>query len=283
MTTSGNYSFDLYRNQILELAFHAVGASSPGNPLTNEQIELGSMLLNAMVQNWRADNVYLWEEEWLVKQFIPSSIVLATDGFEYTCILNNLSTSATEPGVGTEWIPYWSQLNTSSGAPAWAIGNNYTFVGNFDLDPTVVAIRSARIFQAPTSFEQFILPMTEEMYFTLGDISIVGKPTQYFFRRLPTPQIFLYPAPDIASNYAIQFAVYRYTQTLDNASDTSTFLNEWMRPLWLGLAVELASGGEGVATDRFGMLKTQFKDAYDIAKQLDHEKGPINFMPQLRR
>jgi len=281
MTTSGNYSFELMRNRIIELAYRDVGAYTQGQTLTDEQYSIASDILNAMVQNWRADNVFLWEEEWITQQFTESSIVLGDDGIDYQCILNHISTTNTRPVSGNQWIPYWKKLETSSGTP-WVVDTPYTFIGNFSLDPSIVGIKMARIFQSSGQFEQFLLSMTEEMYFTLGDISVSGKPTQYFYRRQPTPQVYLYPAPNNATDYAIQLAVYRYTQTVDNPSDKTTFLNEWMMPLYKGLAVQLAPG-EGIPPDRFGVLKKEFKDAYDIAKQLDHESGPVDFQPMLHR
>lgn len=281
MTTSGNYSFELTRNQIIQLAYSEIGAYPINHTLTSEQYQKASLLLNAMVQNWRGDNVFIWNLDWITIPIVASSTVLGTDSTDYRCFRNHTSAAENRPVTGSKWASFWTALTTSA-ASAWTTATAYTSIGNYFLDTNVVGIDLARTVETAGTTDQAMTPMSREEFFGLGNLNTFGKPSQYYFRRLPTPEIFFYPQPESTTAYVVELSVYRYPQTMDATTDTSTLLNEWMLPMVKGLARQLASS-HGVSDSVYARLSSEFKEAYENAKMLDHENGDLRVMPNLRR
>lgn len=286
MTTSESRDFNLTRNEIIRLAYLKIGAIGDNQYPSNDKYNIASMLLNSMVQNWRGDDVFIWDQEWFVLPLAESSTVLSSDGSGdvFGCVRNHLSAADNRPISGDQSASFWQLLEGETAAPAWTTATDYTSISNYKFDADVVGIDLAKVRVATPGqlLDQPLLPMTNEMFWSLGTPQTTGKPTSYYFRRQPIPEVFLYPTPDSATSYIIEFNLYRYLQDFDTGANTPGLLKEWLSPLIDGLAVKLAP-----INGKFGQIKKDldddFEKSYAMAKKLDHEMGPTRFSPRMRR
>lgn len=277
MTTSGSYDFNLTRNQIIEEALIKVGGLSFGQTPTPEQYSSASKTLNMIVNNWRAEEIFLWTLDWVTIPFVASSTVLGTDGVDYECIRNHTSSADNRPVTGADYKSFWRQLDTTVGPP-WVTATAYTSICNYALPDYTVAVTDLRVRYAsdPVS-TAYLLPMTREEYVRLTNNTVEGLPTQYFFFRQDTPSLFFYPYPDNV-NYTVEAFLYQYPQDLDVPGNTSDLLKEWLLPMVNTLAYQIAPG-YGVFEAQLADLKKQADDAKAVAKKLDHEFGDVLFVP----
>lgn len=63
MTTSGSYSFNYNRDQIIRAAYRKIGAIEAGEIPSAEMTLDGADALNMMVKEWEATGIHIWTEE----------------------------------------------------------------------------------------------------------------------------------------------------------------------------------------------------------------------------
>lgn len=278
MATSGSYDFNLTRNEIIELALLKVGALAAGNTPTNEQYDYCSKFLNAMINNWRADNIFIWDLDWITIPLTASDVVLGTDGNDYECIRNHTSSSVNRPITGAQWASYWKEVNTSVGV-LWVTATAYESICNVDLDSNVVGISDFKI-RLTGGSTQAMTQLSLLDYSSLANTSNApGPPTQMLFFRQPTSKVFFYPYPD-STEYTFEGYVYRYPEDFDTGADTPDLLREWLLPLVDNLAYLIAPI-QGIFGDQLKDLRAMAYESKESARKLDHESGNIKVGPAL--
>jgi len=272
-------SFDLNftLNEIIELAFEKVGGKSDGQNLTNEQFSRGKKILNMMVKNWRADNVFLWDMDWITVPFKPSSVVLGTDGSDYECIRNHVSTEDNEPVTGLNYISFWKKLATN-GAGIWIENQNYSSIANISLNSNILDIEEARLKFIGTETTKPMTKLRREEWFSLNNVLEPGQPIQFYFRKRFVPELFLHPFPDSITDYVLEFFVYKYPDDFDLSSNNSDFVQEWLEPLVDGLAERLATS-EGIFGSQLRDLQAIAARSKEIARKADNETGDLIIVP----
>jgi len=269
--TSESYDFMLTRNQIIEKAYEKIGIKT----LKPENYVTGSQYLNAMVKNWAADEIYIWNQDWITLPLVASDLRLVGTT-SYICIKNHKSTLRNKPGSGEDWKTYWEE--TSQVATVnWIIDVNYHSINNYWLDLNIIDIEVARIKTTNGGYTP-LLPMSKEEYFSLGSPLTSGQPVRYFFNKQSQSEIFLYPLPDSSTNYTIELYTYKYPEDFDIGADNPDFLQEWILPLINGLAVNL-SDLAGISNDLYNRLIDREKKTKDIARSASHEYGDIQIKP----
>lgn len=278
MATSGVYDFNLTRNQIIELALLKVGAIATGNTPSNEQYDYCTKILNAMIKNWRANNIFVWNIDWITIPLTASNVVLGTDGNDYECITNHTSTTETRPITGAKWPSFWKEVDTSVGA-VWVTNTAYTSICNVTLDNDIVGLTDFKI-RLAESTTQILTPLSMSDYAALATASTApGQPTQFLFYRQFSPSIFFYPYPD-STTYTFQGYAYRYPQDIGNGNNTPDFLQEWLLPLVSNLAYEIAPIN-GIYGAQLKDLRVMAGDSKKAAQDLDHETGDVYIAPNL--
>lgn len=63
MTTSGTYTFNYNRDQIIRAAYRKIGAIRAGEIPSAQMTQDGADALNAMVKEWEASGIHLWTEK----------------------------------------------------------------------------------------------------------------------------------------------------------------------------------------------------------------------------
>lgn len=277
MATSGSFDFNLTRNEIITASLRKVQGIADGQVPTSEQFSSSSLLLNAMVKNWRGEDIFIWDIDWINIVFQPSSIVLATDGLDYICIRTHTSQASNEPSVGNDSGLFWNKLATASGTP-WVTATAYNAIGHIILDSSIMGIENVRIKEG--DIYRWIESITEEDYFNKGQVTSTGKPSQYWFRRQRASEVFVFPFPDSATAFTMEMTVFKYLEDFDSSTDTPDLLQEWLKPLIDGLAVELATQ-YGIFGNQYQILKLEAVESKERAKMIDHETGNSMTQPDL--
>lgn len=107
-----------------------------------------------------------------------------------------------------------------------------------------------------------------------------GRPVQVWVnRQTPIPQINVWPTPNV-SGYIFH---YWYLRRLDDAGSTGTVTQEvpfrFFDALTAGLAYQLAMKQPELDANRIQMLKVNYDEVFQLAKDEDREKAPVRFVP----
>jgi hypothetical protein len=107
-----------------------------------------------------------------------------------------------------------------------------------------------------------------------------GRPVQVWInRQTPIPQINIWPTPNV-SGYIFH---YWYLRRLDDAGSTGTVTQEvpfrFFDALTAGLAYQLAMKQPELDANRIQMLKANYDEVFQLAKDEDREKAPIRMVP----
>ena len=107
-----------------------------------------------------------------------------------------------------------------------------------------------------------------------------GRPVQvYVNRQTPIPQINIWPTPN-QSGYIFH---YWYLRRMDDAGASGNVTQDvpfrFYEALTAGLAYQLAMKQEELDANRIQMLKANYDEALQLAKDEDREKAPVRFVP----
>lgn len=106
-----------------------------------------------------------------------------------------------------------------------------------------------------------------------------GRPIQLLVQRLNTPQVTVWPVPDVSSTYQLVYWRLRRVQDATNGVDTMDVPFRFLPCIVAGLAYYLATKLPG-GMDRLQVLKAQYDEAWSVATDEDREKAPIRLIPR---
>lgn len=107
-----------------------------------------------------------------------------------------------------------------------------------------------------------------------------GRPVQvYVNRQTPIPQINIWPTPN-TSGYIFH---YWYLRRMDDAGQAGTTTQDvpfrFYEALTAGLAHQLAMKQADLDPNRIQMLKANYDEVFQLAKDEDRDKAPVRFVP----
>ena len=107
-----------------------------------------------------------------------------------------------------------------------------------------------------------------------------GRPTQvYINRQTPIPQINIWPTPN-QSGYIFH---YWYLRRIDDAGANGAVTQDipfrFYEALTAGLAYQLAMKQTDLDTNRIQILKANYDEVFQLAKDEDRDKSPVRFVP----
>ena len=274
MAVSGSSDFNLITNEIIELAYKSINALRDGDILTGDQYSTGRKLLNMIQKNL---GLLIWNQEIITVNLTASSVVLGSDGVDYECIRNPTSSTTNKPVTGSQYLSFWKKLTTTSGA-TWAASTAYTSICNPKLDTNIIDIENGLRRDKSSETNSQMTKITNEEFLNRYDTNSTAAPTQFWFKRKSTPELFLYPYPDSATNYVFEFNAYKYSDDMDSSTDNPDFPQEWLSPLTKLLAVELAPQ-RGITGQAFRDLVFLAENARKNAEEKDHETGSLYITP----
>lgn len=131
----------------------------------------------------------------------------------------------------------------------------------------------------PSQFDRIILPISRTEYAQTPNKNLQAPPTSFWFDRLISPTITMWPVPDQSNYYTLYY--YSVTQIQDaelTDGQTVDIPYRWLDALCSGLAARVAAI---YAPDRAPMLEAKAAQAYTIAATQDTENVPLYIMPGL--
>ncbi len=306
MAVSGTNTFTQTRNNIINRAYKIIGIKTRGRDLTAEEINEASEALNLYVKGLKSEGVYLWKyaEGTLFLKVGQESYILdgttanATESFAQTTT-NATATSGANLieviNASGFTIGYNIGIMQNDGNLHWTtisniVGTTITLTApltdNVSNEATVYvyqtkitrpeAITSARR-RDSSNYDTPLNELARSDYFNLAQKTVIGQPTQFYYdKQLSSGTIYLYQAPDDASN-TIKFTFQKMFFDLNTGNDNPDFPIEWAETLAFGLASRL-SYDFSIDKTKSEQIKRTYDEMLRNLKGYDREDS-IYFVP----
>lgn len=278
MALSGSYDFDLIRSEIIRMALEEVGAIEPNGAPTSDMDTSAARKLNSMVKSWEGEGINLWSVDWTTQTLSASDILVGTDVNDYEVTRNHTSANSNKPITGADYTSYHKATGGTGAGAVWALSTAYTSICNYSLNQNIVGIKEA--FLRRDGYDTPLNLISESDYMGFGNKITPGQPTSIWFRRLHTPEIFLYPYPDTVTD-VVHMTVIRKSQDMPTAANEADFLSGWLDALIYGLAARL-SGTYPVPLNERQDLFAKAERFKTIARMGSQETGDLHISPDLR-
>jgi len=301
MTTSGTYAFNPSLGELTLYAYNLIGIRNTS--LAQEHFESARMATNLMLANWANKGVNLWAVDLITVSLTqtPTILTLTATGSKVTltyatpdtpvytvgssitllgvtpAAYNNTYT-VTDSGPGTV-----SFASTTTGAMTVAgTITSPTPAATYSVNPNTVMILDSYITTGntgtATEVDRIILPVSRTEYASYPNKQNTGFPTIFWFDRLISPTVSLWPAPD---GNQVSLKYYRVRQVQDSAftdGQTVEIPYLWLDAFASGLASRLAMQW---AQPLVTMLKPIADEAYLIAADQNVETANQYISPQV--
>lgn len=132
-----------------------------------------------------------------------------------------------------------------------------------------------------TSFEtdRYVTPLSRTEYATIANKQTQGQPTQFWFDRLISPTVTMWPVPDSGGPYVLN---YYFCSQMQDANlpggETPDVPYLWSDVLVSGLAYRLA---RVYKPELEQVRKQDYSDAWNIAASQNTENVNLNIMPMI--
>ena len=307
MATSNSNNFNLVTNQIIDLAYERIGVKTDYRALTAAQQQRGKTLLNILIKSWIAKGARLWKTKQGTLFVQPNQASYIIDGLTADVTESYVSTTTTANILsGINIIPllnvngmiigdffgvllsngniFWSTITNISGLNV-TINNPLTDNVNLSAAVYVYTTKISRpenIDNAQCMQSNSELPMVKLSRDTYRAITIKnssGIPNRFFYdKQLNNGTLYLWQTPSSAL-YLINFTFQQQLFDFDNPSNTADFPVEWLKPIYLNLAKELA-GFNSISDPNFlTLLKEDADNSLADAEGYDRETTSIYFEP----
>lgn len=307
MATSNSNNFNLVTNQIIDLAYERIGVKTDYRALTAAQQQRGKTLLNILIKSWIAKGARLWKTKQGTLFVQPNQASYIIDGLTADVTENYVSTTTTTNILsGVNIIPlsnvsgmiigdffgillsngniFWSTITNISSLNV-TINNPLTDDVNLGAVVYVYTTKISRpenIDNAQCMQSNSELPMVKLSRDTYRAITIKnssGIPNRFFYdKQLNNGTLYLWQIPSNAL-YLINFTFQQQLFDFDNPSDTADFPVEWLKPIYLNLAKELAGFNSISDANFLALLKEDADNSLADAEGYDKENTSIYFEP----
>lgn len=306
MSVSGTNTFSQTRNDIINRALSILGVKTRGRALTSEEVNEASDALNLFVKGLKSEGVYLWK-------YAEGTLFLTVGQESY--VLDGLTANATESFTQTTTSAAASSGATSivaTSASGFTIGYNigimqddgdlhWTTISN--IVGTTISLTAALtddvssgatiyVYQTKitrpeditsarrrdsSNYDTPLNPLARSDYFNLAQKTVTGQPTQFYYeKQLSSGTIYLYQAPDDASN-TIKFTFQKMFFDFNSGTDNPDFPIEWAETLAFGLASRLCYD-YGIDKTKSELIKRTADEMLRNLKGYDREDS-VYFVP----
>ena len=132
---------------------------------------------------------------------------------------------------------------------------------------------------ASTQADLTITRISVSTYATIPNKLQQARPIQVWIERLNTPRITVWPTPDNTQPYVFVYWRLRRIQDAGGGVNTMDMPFRFLPCMVAGLAYYLALKVPN-GTERLGVLKQQYDEAWSLAAEEDREKAAIRFVPR---
>lgn len=168
------------------------------------------------------------------------------------------------------WEVVLNTITLVQGTESYSIPQNVVMV----LD----AFRSLQ-YGTVNQIDAYMYPISRSIYATIANKPDQGPPTTFWFDRLISPTVTMWPTPDGGGPYT--FAYYAVTQMQDanvRNGETPDIPYRWVDALVAGLAYRLA---RVYKPELEAPRKADYMEAWEIAASQDTENVPVTINPSL--
>lgn len=298
MATSGTYNFNPSLGELTLYAFNLAGIRNTA--LAQEHMESARMAANLMLSRWANQGVNLWAVDLQTVTFDQSPTITTTTGNGTTTTLTyatpntpiytvglqiTVSGTGVVDGLQTVTASGYGSVSFSSSYSGTASGgtiSSSTPASVYSVDPTTVMILDAYVTTTANSsqpIDRIIMPVSRTEYASYPNKEQTGFPTIFWFDRLISPTVTLWPVPDGTSSQSLSY--YRVRQIQDSnytSGQTVEIPYRWLEAFATGLAFRLATVWQPNAV---AMLKPMSDEAYMIAAAQDVENVSMYISPQI--
>lgn len=311
MATSGDDTFSVSRDDIINAAYEGIGMKGIGRVLSAEDIEKAALRLNLIVKQWMgtADFApglkmwsrktgYLFLQDGTYEYTLGPSGSHATSSYVSTTLSAALAIAATAATVAS--ITGISSgdnigLEMSNGSLHWTTVNGAPSGSTVTLTtgPTVACDSGAKVYAYTSKvrrpleiltmvrrnndgIDDPMYQMLRETYELIADKDATGTPTQYLYEStLTNGTLYLDTAPDDVTD-VLRFIFLRPIEDFDASTDTPDFPQQWYRPLVNQLGMDL---GPGFGKD-ISAVKLLRDESLSIAQNWDAETTNVFFQSE---
>ena len=132
---------------------------------------------------------------------------------------------------------------------------------------------------ASTQADLTITRISVSTYATIPNKLQQARPIQVWIERLNTPRITVWPVPDNSQPYTFVYWRLKRIQNAGEGVNTMDMPFRFIPCMVAGLSYYLALKVPG-GTERLGILKQQYDEAWQNAADEDREKAAIRFVPR---
>ena len=132
---------------------------------------------------------------------------------------------------------------------------------------------------ASTQADLTITRISVSTYATIPNKLQQARPIQVWIERLNTPRITVWPVPDDSQPYTFVYWRMKRIQNAGEGVNTMDMPFRFIPCMVAGLAYYLALKVPG-GTERLGVLKAQYDEAWQNAADEDREKAAVRFVPR---
>lgn len=307
MAVSNSNNFSQVRNEIIDLAAGVIGIKTSHRALSSEERNEASTILNAMIKSWKARGENLWKSAQGTLFLVDSQESYRLDGSTAHATESFNQTTTTAAAVATDTvISITSSTGFTVGYNIGVVQDDNTIlwttiasISSLDItltDPLTAAVASGNtvfVYETKINRPERIsscrlktaggseTPMTKlarKTYFDLSNKSNDGKPAQFFYdKKLSYGDIYLYPTSDLVTD-TVKFTFQKMFFDFDEATDDPDFPVEWIKPIYMQLAVDWARIKQKPLEFR-KLLKAEADEILAEVEGYDKETVSVYFQP----
>jgi hypothetical protein len=148
----------------------------------------------------------------------------------------------------------------------------------YNVDANTVTMLDAYIEYGSPAIDRIILPISRTEYASYPNKTQQGFPTTFWFDRLLSPIVTLWPVPDGTQTYLKYYRVIRLQDANLTGTQELDIPPIWLEAMAYGLAERLAMIW---APDKVQIMKPMADDAYNIAAAQNVETAQQYISPQI--
>lgn len=309
MTVTGTNTFTRNKNQVIELSYGCIGALSEGQELTNFQITRASELLNLMLKSWMAKGYRLWKQsrgylfvEPSVNEYILDGVTAnATENYNATTLTVDAASGASTITVASTtgfvsgynvgvvlndnsifWTtqngaPVGNVITLTDVLPSEASQNNAVYVYQTKLGKLENIMNAQAQLNSTTKIPLQI--NSRDTYDSFSIPSLTGIQNKLYYNKLLDKGIIrLFPTPSTAG-YIVEFTFQKQFFDMTNPLDSFDFPTEWLKAIYLNLAIDLHNFYPLLSDSEYQKLLNQADVALMELSAFDDENTSIYFQP----
>ena len=299
MTTSGTYNFSPGLGEITLYAYNLIGVRNTS--VLQEHMISARMASNMLLSRWANQGVNLWAVDLQTVLFAQTPATTSASGTGTTATLTYATPNTPVYDVGstitvsgmtpTGYNGTYTVTASSNGSVSYANATtgsqtvagqitSSSYASTYSVAPNTVVMLDTYIETDNGNgqpIDRLILPVSRTEYASYPNKSQAGFSTTYWFDRLLSPTVTLWPVP----NTGTSLKYYRVRQVQDSNlpnGQTVEIPYMWLEAFAYSLAQRLATIW---APDRVALLKPMADEAYAIAAAQNIETAQQYISPIL--